>query len=813
MPTWIATINPRVATAVALFARGGYGTLVLDKKITLDTDVLLDGRKPLVPLTFIDQPQNTVLRFPLAPDATLSIAQRGTALDILAAQGGEAPSVVHELVAQPDFALGARLIAPVSDIAHPVRFRDPVVGDELIIIPLVGSEPFAAKRRLADLTVWPAARGLVLEPRRPDLTVQTATDGLEISAPGGLNLSPSSDTHTPIPPPTSPPPRNNAPTALLASASTPSVFNLAAWHGLPGETFVHARQRLTQAFLDAPETDRNQVRLDLARFYLARGFGVESLAVLTVLGGDVPALALHPEFLVLRGAASILAGRNTDGLNDLDKSGLADQLEPLLWEAFAAAQARDWTTAETKFKRAASLLPIYPDPLYSRFVLLAAESALAMGSDSEATDLLAALEERNPALHQDPRLLYLRGELYSKAGHFEEAEKLWRTVVRDRDRLYKIRAELALTDLHVATHHLLPTRAAKRLEGLRFAWRGDSLEMDILNRLGTFHLDAGEYQAGLEAWAEITRLYPQSPLAASIMAQMSHTLTAVFLENAAPTLSTINALALYNRFRDLIPVPDREAVVRQLVGWLTTLDLIDQAVTILENHLPHTLTPQAKVEDSTRLTALRLLNGDGEAALAALALAPASNEPLPSDLLDERRLLQARALGILHRYDEAFTALEGLQSHPANLLKAETLLRAQKWTEAALTLGALVGEPLAEDQATGPSPERQTLILDRVIALALAGDENSLRDLSAAFGPLMDKTPQGAIFHLLTRPDKPGPAPDLSTVRARIAEVDLFQTFLDAYRRGGPQPATPPAPPAPASAPPPPSPAASPPPD
>jgi hypothetical protein len=64
----------------------------------------------------------------------------------------------------------------------------------------------------------------------------------------------------------------------------------------------------------------------------------------------------------------------------------------------------------------------------------------------------------------------------------------------------------------------------------------------------------------------------------------------------------------------------------------------------------------------------------------------------------------------------------------------------------------------------------------------LAGDGTGLNLLRKDFGPAMGAGPDADAFRVLTRPEQALGLIDVSTVRSRVAEVDVFKKFLKDYR-------------------------------
>ena len=767
--SWSLSLDPHAVARAVIFQRAGYAYIVFDRKLTIDLATLTAGQPPpLVDLEPLDLPKASGWRFAVPSEAEIRATREGTVWHIfLSKQHVEIP-VSTALVAQPDFALGARFLLPLTDAPEPINFTDPVVGDQLILLPLGQTEAFSVARRMADFRILPAAQGLVIESLTDKLVVREVSDGIEITAEGGLRLSSANDTGA----------AQESSQKAKATVAGKSLFDFTAWRGKPNETFTETRQRLQQTIVDVPEADRNRARLELARFYFASGDGEEASSLLHYLTILVPDLATHADFMALLGASKILAHQAEDGLADFENYDLKGQPEIELWQAVAEAELRDWPTAEEKFALTENILAGYPEPFYSHFSVLAIESALAANKDHEAKDWIDRLENGRHAPESDPAIEYLHGVIHSKEGRTQAAEELWKEVAESSDRLYRIRAELALVDLDVATNVLTPAKAADKLEAMRFGWRGDDLELDILHRLGQFYVQSGNVKGGLNVLDQAIRFYPKSPLTPQIRTEMADVFRDVFLGDLAPNLSAVDALTLYQQYRNLMPTGAQgDAVMRNLAERLVAIDLLDQAAGLLEELVKTHLQGVEKGRVATRLAAIRLLDHKPDAALAALDMS--NDNSLPADLLASRQLLRAKALSEQGKTDDALELLKGDDNKDARMLRADIMMHAQRWSDAAKNLLVLIGPPPKAGETL--TVQQADWLVNCTIALSLANDQEDLGKLAVDFSAPMAVMPQNDTFRVLTHPEKATQLKDITAVQSKISDVDLFRGFLNSY--------------------------------
>ena len=770
-PVLVAALDSHTPMRAAVWGRAGYGYILFDKKLTLSSDELNSSlSSSQIKFEPLDLPNVSGFRFAIPNKVEVNAQLDGTSWKIYLTKAQPEVPVSASLVAQPDFALGARYLFPLPDAPQTVRVYDRVVGDELMVVPLNQTSSFTVTRRMADFQIIAASQGLVIKPLTEKVIVRTVSDGIEITADSGLHLSPAIEAGLALP----------ASQRSKSSFGGKSLFDFMAWRGGEHETFTQARQRFQQTIIDVPERERNRARLEFARFYFSRGYGMEAVALINGLAKQVPDLMAHSDFLALSGASKILASHPDEGLKDLTAAALPDLPETKLWQAVANAEIGNWTDAEALFASSEPLLAGYPEPFFSRFFVLAIESALAVGNDHEAADWLNVLQTADHG-KADVAIEYLHGVLHAKAGRAQAAATSWKKVEASTDRLYKVRAEMALIDLGVANMSLSPAQAADRLEALRFAWRGDDLEVDILHRLGLFYIKARNIKTGLAALAQALQLYPHSPLVAKMHDEMAQTFHDVFIGDLSKTLTPLDALGIYQQYRDtLMPTGEEStAITKTLAEHLAAIDLVDQACELLFDLAKNKLHGAEKGRVVVRLAALRMVDHKSQAALEALDLS--SGDFLPAAIQQERLLLRAKALLDLKRYDEALAEIANDNHIPAKMLRAEINMSTKNWQEAAKDLLDLAGPP--PTAGANFKEEQADWLLRAAVSMAMSGDQVGLDRLAIDYGAAMAGTSQKDAFRMLVQPEKEGDLRDIASIQRRISDVDMFQGFLNYYRK------------------------------
>ncbi len=760
-------LNPPSPVALAVYRRNGALWLVVDAAMTGIPPAIVGPQANRVgtPQRFtVDG--GTLFRIDVPPDLAATVRRDGLSWQVLLSDQAVAAETVNARVQR--FGRDAPgVLLEAAGLGPRIAFFDPDVGDRIIALPRLETSPMPiAERRFVDFDLMSSAAGMVLRPERETVRFEIRDDGVLVSAPGGLRLN---RTLLEAEAPTT---KEVAGTAVAENR----LFALDVWHGDPAAAFPEKRIA-GETVLRAAENDSQRVRahLGLARLYIAHGFAHEALAHLGLARAVMADVAASPDVIALAGVGKILAGFPQQGLDDLDEPAFQAVPETAIWRGYAHALLGEWPEAHESFENGAFLLDRYPGELAERISIQAAEAALRNGNIVAAQDHLDRIDMLHDRQRPDRRgraaLNFLRGELMRQTGDNRRAIRHWQAAAKQGDRLYRVRAELALTELQSASDELTPAEAAEKLEGLRFAWRGDAMETAIGEALGGMYMEAGNPREGFDVLrGTAARAAPEA--AAAIAEKMRSEFARLFVEGEADALSPVVAYALYRDFEELAPRgADQVRAGRQLAERLVEIDLLDHAAALLTDVMDEDGAQRLAV--GARLAAVHLLNRNPQEALDVLDALGEGDDTFAEGL----RLLRARSLSELGRTEDALTVLDGLSSLEADRLRADVLWAAERWDQAAEALAALM--PSLESGALSEADAQ--LVLKQAVALTLADDGATLDELSDRYAGAMEQTAQANAFRVLTSSVQRGLQINRDTIAASVARIDLFKEFLAGF--------------------------------
>jgi len=755
----------------AIYERSGFLWLIFDRRAGVEV-IGAWPRDAVKPQTIpnVTPGDVTILRWPMPAGKHPGLRRDGKdwVVDLKKAESKPVTDIKPET--QVAVAAGGRVLLRGSEFGVVREWRDPEVGDRIWVVPIakpgLGS---AIERRLAEVQFMATLQGVVISPFSDDVTVRNVPEGVEVSMPGGLNLS---GNNVMAAKPSGP----SGQTPISALATIPSkLFDFAAWGTPKSVNFFDRKRDLQSAVIDASGPSRNKARLALAQFYFAHGYITDTLGVLQVISSDDANAVKDPAFRSLRGASYYLRGDYPLAGVDLFDNVLDGERDIALWRGVLLASQNDWAAAAQYFNQADQVLRSYPREYLLRFSLLAAESALMTGDIGVAkfhADYLASLKPEPMWIDQ---IEYFKGRLLAKMNDADGAVGAWERAMVGVHRPTKVKARYSRVETLLADKRMSPSEAIGEIELLRYAWRGDEIEMKVLKLLGELYIETADYRNGLMTLREAVINYPLSSDAQSIGDKMRAAFAALYLNGEADKLTPLSALSLFDDFHDLTPAGEAgDVVVSKLVDRLVSVELLERAASVLKNQIDTRLKGTALADAVNRLGVIHLLSRQPEEALTVLnrRLPP---EASPTTVIQRRQLL-ARTYGELARYKEALALLEGDASADADRLRAEIGWRTQNWKLATAAFAKLV--PAANK--TLVDADRQT-VLRLAIAQSLNNNPAGLKELRKSYGPAMAQSAYKESFDMITAPGV-GSSVDLRAIARQVSADDQFRAFITSYR-------------------------------
>jgi len=763
-------------TGAAVFRRAGWLWLVFDRKTEIDTKLMRRTGGDVV--IAVEQIPNlktgTAIRMLTRAGFNPSIRKEGMLWVFDMAEQPLTPKTTLPVNRQFDFEDRGRMLIPVADASpNALVLRDPEVGDTIQVIPVpaIGAGvQFGLSVPGAELL--PTGQGVALVPQADGVRLTADRNGVEVSMPGGLYLT--RDLPTPG---TAGAGGGEGGEGAVVSPGGP--VDLSRWMRGGTDKFVPEHQKLMARMAYVRPEDKNAQRLEVARHYLSNGMAAEALGVLRLIAQTDPTMVDTPNYAGVHGVAQYMMGRYPEAERDLSHPGMAKDPQAQLWLAAARSKQTDQPNKQALLLR---LAPEDMKGLHPRLRMAlgteAVRSTAAAGDSKGANRIIEAMA--GPGL--SPRDL---GTISRMQGIAAEAGKQWdQAIVKYKeaedsesrpDRAYAGRARI---ELQLRRGLISTAEAINQLNKLRFAWRGEDFEYQLLKRLGELLVADGRYGEGLRMMRSVVTNFPEHPDVANVQQSMNDTFEKLFLGGLADGLSPVSAIGLYDEFQDLTPSGTKgDEMIRKLADRLASVDLIDRSSELLRHQVRFRLQGVEKARVGARLAFLQLSDRRPGPALEALDASEVPDQP--PELYDQRRYMRIRALADLGRAAEALALLLNDNSEQAKELRAQIFWEQKRWPEVVAALEQMVEPPLG-NLAIEPKLARR--LVDLATAMTLAHDERGLARLRRTFGAKMAKTEFREAFALLTAEPERGII-DPATVADKIKQVQNFQGFMSDWTK------------------------------
>jgi tetratricopeptide (TPR) repeat protein len=651
----------------------------------------------------------------------------------------------------------ANVAVPLSNPGRLHRLIDPDAGDMLLVVtappPIRG---FIKRQDFVELSLLESAHGVAVRPNSDDIGVEVAPDKIILGRPGGLTLS------------------SAGVAAERAATAVRPLFDIDEWKKNQEGRFVAREDALMLAIAAADPDQRPQARLDLARFYVARGMFPEAKGETEVILADPSPKVEESVVRMVHAISCIVMGRPGEGLRDLASPTIGENYDSQLWKGLAYAGQGKWVDAREKFKNVDFAIASLPLELQTIVTLDAMRASLEVKDYAGAARRRSELEVIGVPEATKPAIAVLRGRLAEALDHDKDALDEYRFAVNSSNRAAAAEAKLLEVTLRQKPGEINQTETLRELETLSAIWRGDAIEVKALQMMSRIYSDSGRFPESLAAARAATRLQPNSEASRLAQDEASALFAKVFLGPKGDELPPIEALGMFYDFRELTPIGRRgDEMIRRLADRLVAVDLLDQAAELLQYQIDHRLEGAARAQVAAKLAIVYLTNRKPDRAIAALRSTRIAD--LSGELRQQRLLLEARAQSDVGRHDLALDIIANLSGREAIRLRSDIYWASRQWRESSEQIELYYGERWRDFKPLN-APEKSD-ILRAVIGYALAEDAIGLARFREKYVPLMSGETDRLAFDTASKPGAANSA-EFAAIAKMAASVDTLEGFL-----------------------------------
>ncbi|EME69175.1 hypothetical protein H261_14890, partial [Paramagnetospirillum caucaseum] len=755
----------------------GWLWAVFDLKAEMDAKLLKrTGGDVVLHVEQVQGFKGTAVRMITRPGFNPSVRKEGQLWVLDIHEQPIAPKAGFDVATQMDFQERGRVVIRATDGSQPMILRDPEVGDSIhvVTVPAIGAG-VRIGREYPGAELLPTAQGIAMIPRGDTVRLDTNREQVEISQPGGLFLSPMLAAEGATGGGGKVATDGNVGADVMATGP----LDISKWLRGGNDKFVDDHRKLISRLAHVRPDEKNAQRMEIARHYLANGFGAEALGELRVMAAVDPLIVDTPPFRAVRGAASFLMGRDADAIVDLSTPALKGDARVQLFLAAASARSLpDPNKHALVLRLAPEDIKGWPRNLRIAIGEVAAKTVARAGDSKGAARIVDAMMGPGLSRRDVGKLAYLSGMAAQAGKQWDTTISRYRDAEASESRPDRAYAARDRVELMLKLNKMSPTEAIRDLEKLRFAWRGEDFEYQLMKRLGQLQIAAGRYGEGLRSMHSLVANYPDNPDIGKVQEEMSDTFNRLFLVGEADKLAPVVAIGLYDEFQELTPSGTKgDEMIRRLADRLAGVDLLERAGELLRHQVEFRLSGLDKVRVGTRLAFLNL--SDRRPSLALEALEASEAPEIPTDLAARRRYIRVQALTDLGRSAEALALIINDQGEEANRLRGDINWKLKRWPEAAAALESTIVKPIG-NRPLDPATARR--LLDTATAMTLAKDERGLTRLRRTYGALMAPTEWREAFDLLTSEPERGII-DYRRLGDKIKQVQDFQTFMGEWQK------------------------------
>ncbi|MBI5318734.1 tetratricopeptide repeat protein [Bradyrhizobium sp.] len=755
-------------TPAALFRRADTVWLVFDTADPVNIDAIRSKGGALVAeVNSLSIPQGQAVRIrlnrPQLPSLSGEESGGGTKWTLTFADTMHAPSlplVAVRNITEPSL---ANVSVPLANPGMLHKFSDPDAGDTLFVVTALPPIRGLIKRQdFVELTLLESIHGVAVRPNSDDVTAEIATDKIRLGKPGGLTLS-SADV-----------------AAERAATAARSPFDIEEWRKNQAGPFIAREDALMRAAASATISveQKQRARMDLARFYMARGMYHEAKGMADFVLDEAKPGFEDPGALLLRAVAHILIGRPTAGLHDLANPVIGNNYDSQLWQGLAKARQAKWAEAREKFKNVEFAIASLPPELQRIVVMDAMRASLEVKDFAGAARRRSDLDVVGVPQELRPAVSVLRGRLAEALGYDRDAMNDYWTAISSSDRESAAEAKLREVMLRQKREEIPQADALRELETLSVIWRGDAVEVKALQLIAGIYAENARYSEALTAVRTATRLQPNSEVARQAQDMASALFTELFLTPKGDDLPPVEALAMFYEFRELTPIGRRgDEMIRKLADRLVAIDLLDQAAELLQYQIDKRLEGAARAQVAARLAMVYLTNRKPDRAISALRGTRIAD--LSGELRQQRLLLEARAQSDVGRHDLALDIISNIGGREAVRLRSDIYWASRHWRESAEQIELYYGDRWRDFKPLNSSEKSD--IIRAVVGYALAEDAIGLARFREKYAPLMSGEADRFAFETASKPAN-GNSAEFAEIAKMAASVDTLDGFLREMR-------------------------------
>jgi hypothetical protein len=604
----------------------------------------------------------------------------------------------------------------------PIEFIDKEIGDVLSVIPVnIVGQRIINRIDSVEFKLFPSVQGVVIDLDSDDITIQKESDFIKIVSSMSLPEDISIDSRF-------------FPTPIEDYAKLPSILPIVN-ENLKSLDFNRQKSLLiSEAAMSKDKHEMLERNLTLAKFFFIHEWYQESLDALYLakrVSPDEYSLNLQARFLEAVNMTLVgqydNAKREYDALLDYQDVNKIEEVN--LWSKYNAFSLGLNTSGIGLQQNLTKFVNLYSDDKYWSLAFAEIELSL-LSNDLKVTERLIKELRTPPEGKYANSLNFYRANYYKKRKQLNIANQFLTDLTLKEDDLFNsVRAEFELVKIGRKDNTINIAEAIETLNVLRFRWRGDQLEYEILMQLAGYYRDNHDVMNALRTFQYIQSSFNNKVSNFYIISEMAKIFNSIFLPGGVgEKMDDFTIVALFYEFKELNPIGDQgDDVIIEIAKRLVKLDLLENAAALLRHQVKYRLHGEKKVKNADNLAIILLM--DKKPTESIMALDDSDSENFNFNEHQYRVRLKAKALIDLKRYEDALEYLKDDNSEDASIIKREALFQGKKWDNY-VDFVMTEFDDLINKSGTDEAAAQDILRL--AISYYMLGVHEQLGDLSAA---------------------------------------------------------------------------------
>lgn len=559
-----------------------------------------------------------------------------------------------------------------------VSFTDPFIGDRFFIVP----EKVTARNSgysFVDFKILPSISGVVVKSLNDSLTATIEDNFLNISSTSYLNISSGDMEDQNI-------------NDILDSKSD-FILDLNKYIARPGDFNSNLSTIYASISSTYDQSLKSYKFLNLALFFLANGWYPEARSVFELIHNTSDIIDKSYKLKLLVAITYFLCHDFSQShmimdLIDIENVSMKDRVEVRFWRNLCGLVHKvesdmlgDKALIDLLARKVAKKIINHKNNFLSKYIpsifneicfdvikssletnkLEIVQSAVQVLSASDITDKQRMLLEYYYGRTTDEKSAIIK---FNECAQFD-------------DHYLRSHCQFELLKLLMKTSQINNIQYVNGLQRIASTWRGDKFEIDVLETLASTYNEMEEPANAIRIWQMIYANYPNSYFGFSARTKASQAFIDYF---KSPGNEKLDKLSFFYEFKNLIPLGDEgDDIIMQTASYMLDLDLVDQAIKVMEYQIEHRLLGISKERTINELS--RVYTEAKKFEMAEKIIDDFTTFPfnMINPLIAERKYLYVNALIGSEQYQDAIALLYGDPTPEADELRSKAFFRLNDW--------------------------------------------------------------------------------------------------------------------------------------